>query len=302
MFIVKCSSILLALFLGSVASLGAHATECPESSYTLTSQDEVAALGSQNCSAINGSLIVRESEAGAITSLDPLTNILRVGASLVITGNSSLTNLDGLVNIKQIGANDDTSPTYYPVGPQTNIDYSRVTNGGWELCHQSQYNNSYFQSNIEGDCSVGLDTTLMMACRQTGSSEIKLLAAASASDVLNATSGRYSTHEANGTSWYHYEGYSSGFAREGDGVNLNSADYITSGANDQRLSWHWNSTGYRCGEYRWGSDSRLERLVFRSGPVAGSLVINDNASLRDIEGLRSLTAIAGSVEITDNEL
>ena len=279
----------------------AWSSDCPEISYTLTSQAEVVALGETGCTRIRGSLTVREGEAGAITTLDPLSNLLRVDGSLFVTNNSAITNLDGLVNLGILGPREEwTGPVYYPAGPQTNVAYSTVTGGGWELCHSSRYDSRYYQGDIAESCGVGEYSSLMMACRRTGSSTIQLLAAAPATDVLMATSSRTDTHIANGTAWYNYSGYSSGFARAGDQILLNSADTNTSGSNDQRLSWHWNSSGWRCGIDRWGSTSNLERLVFANGPPPGHLTVNNNASLRDIEGLRSLTQVVGDVGVSSN--
>ena len=280
----------------------AWSSDCPEINYTLTSQAEVAALGDTGCTRIRGSLTVQEGEAGAITSLDPLSNLLRVDGRLSVTNNSAITNLDGLVNLGILGPREEwAGPTYYPVGPQTNITYSTVTNGGWELCHSSQYRYSYYQGNIAGSCGVDDSSHLMMACRRTGSSTIQLLAVAPATDVLMATSSRTDTHIANGTAWYNYSGYSSGLARAGDEIYLNNADGNTSGSNDQRLSWSWNSYGYRCGSDQWGYTSSLERLVFvASGTIPGHLTVNNNGSLRDIEGLRSLTQVVGDVEVSSN--
>ena len=130
----------------------------------------------------------------------------------------------------------------------------------------------FYQSDVESACPTLPDTKFLVACRETTSDILRLLAAAPASDVFKQTSGN-TTHSVNGTSWYSSPGQSFGFAREGDSVYLNSADTNTSGANDQRLSWHMDQPfgGWRCGATTSLNDSNgFERLIFRSdGEVVG---------------------------------
>ena len=78
---------------------------CPSYSYTLSDQAAVDALGQEVCNKIRGDLTIDESSAGAITTLDPLVNLIKVDGSLVVRTNSALKYIDGLVNIRDVGNN-----------------------------------------------------------------------------------------------------------------------------------------------------------------------------------------------------
>ena len=90
-----------------------------------------------------------------------------------------------------VGAQADDSGTisFYPRGPATYTSSSVVTDGGWELCYQSTYSTHFYQSDVESACPTLPDTKFLVACRETNSDILRLLAAAPASDVFKQTSG-----------------------------------------------------------------------------------------------------------------
>ena len=164
--------------------------------------------------------------------------------------------------------------TYYPTGPQKNVALSTVTGGGWSICSQTTYVSQL--AGYPAACrQAGASAKVMLACRQTGSDTIQLLAAAPASDVLTETGDtRTATHNANGSEWYYdtTDGggdYAIGFAKGGDSVDNNSCDTSTAGANDERLCFHiyesLDNGGFRCGANdSLNASAAYEKLFFMS--------------------------------------
>ena len=161
---------------------------------------------------------------------------------------------------------------YSPCGPQVNVPVKTVQNGGWEICLKDPYSNTLNYKDF-GDCQ-GAD--MMLACRETGSDTIKLLAWAPMEDVMTETGppgiepGENSdvTHTANKTAWYNGINAtlgSIGFAKGGDKVNKFACDLEKTGNEKMRLCWHLspNFGGYRCGDaVGLNNDASWERLVF----------------------------------------
>ena len=109
-----------------------------------------------------------------------------------------------------------------------------------------------------------------------------------------ATSSRTDTI-ANGTGWYNYSGYSSGFARAGDQISLSAIPTLLAATTGTQLALEWQRMAM------WRGRVEFERLVFvADGSAPGHLTVNNNGSLRDIEGLRSLTQVVGDVEVSSN--
>jgi hypothetical protein len=107
----------------------------------------------------------------------------------------------------------------------------------------------------------------MLACRPVGSFSLALLAQADRSDVIFDTGDDAdSLHVANGTGWYFSLSFRSwGFVRAGDTVQKDNCDIDTSGANDERLCWHVNDPGYRCGAtLELNGSEEFERIVYSS--------------------------------------
>ncbi|TFG74693.1 MAG: IPTL-CTERM sorting domain-containing protein [Thermodesulfobacteriales bacterium] len=175
---------------------------------------------------------------------------------------------------------DTNAQTYLPVGPQTNVPVATVIGGGWTECYRDLYSNVSLPVNtVLANCS---GSQLMLACRQTRSNTLTLLAQGSRSDVTFDTGENNNvTHIANGVGWYfNFIGGNDddfgqnawGFVRAGDSVEKNNCDVDSSGANDERLYWHLQDDigGYRCGatedlnDGEEGGDS-FERIVYMPG-------------------------------------
>jgi hypothetical protein len=116
----------------------------------------------------------------------------------------------------------------------------------------------------------------MLACRETGSPTIQLLAQAPRADVLFDTGTSNTPHDANGTGWYFSNSYSWGFAALGDTLSRTPCDAATSGNNNARLCWHTSAAnmdyGYRCGANTdLNVSTAYEKLIFQassSAPIA----------------------------------
>ena len=92
------------LFASLVGSSGAWAVDCPQNSYSFTTQVQVDAFP-QNCDSVLDRLTVANSTD--ITNIDALANLTSlsdsVGGDLYIYGNAALTNIDGLANLTSVG-------------------------------------------------------------------------------------------------------------------------------------------------------------------------------------------------------
>ena len=169
---------------------------------------------------------------------------------------------------------------YLPVGPQTNVPVNTVLNGGWTQCYIDTYDNFMNAEEVLEQCPGEL---LMLACRETGSDTLMLLAQGMRSDVTFDTGENSDvTHIANGVGWYFNigpfgdtdEGVNAwGFVRAGDSVEKDNCDVDGSGAVDERLCWHIQRTngGYRCGAIRslnGGPEAEAyERVVYMATPT-----------------------------------
>jgi IPTL-CTERM motif len=157
--------------------------------------------------------------------------------------------------------------SYLPVGPQTNIPVATVTGGGWTECYRDIYAVDMDADTVLSDCP---GSQLMLSCRPTGSDTLTLLAQGNRSDVTFDTGDNLGvTHIANGVGWYFndMELTSWGFVRAGDSVEKDNCDTDDSGANDERLCWHLNDGGYRCGVTEdLNSSESWERIVYMATP------------------------------------
>jgi len=176
-----------------------------------------------------------------------------------------------------LACNVIAQPSYLPVGPQTGVPVATVSNGGWSQCYLDNYTERLDAAAVLSACT---EEHLMLACRDTGSPTLNLLAQAPRSDVITPTgSGATSVHTANGTDWYFDNsgsvgaggGGSWGFLREGDQVNKDSCD--TAGFSEAsgafKLCWHFDPPkvgGYRCGDDT--SEDGIERIVFQARAAA----------------------------------
>ena len=160
-------------------------------------------------------------------------------------------------------SHESNAQTYLPVGPQTNVPEGIVTGGGWKECFRNLYADSWDIDELLANCP---GTRLMLACRPTGSSTLTVLAQGAREDVTFDTGINDDVlHIANGVGWYFNDTYSWGFVRAGDSVFKDSCDTDESGANDERLCWHTNDPGYRCGAtLELNRSTEFERIVYSS--------------------------------------
>lgn len=157
---------------------------------------------------------------------------------------------------------------YMPYGPQTDVDLATVTNGGWQLCYKSLYSRG---TGPDIDAIRNTKCTgqnLMLACRQTDSTTIKLLAWADRDDVFHdANYQRNPSHIAQGSKWYFSTlyPYSWGFAKEGSTLNRDWSCDTKDSEGETRLCWHTqiDNGGWRCGSKESLDESDdWEKLVF----------------------------------------
>ena len=157
-----------------------------------------------------------------------------------------------------------TNDDYLPYGPQVDIPTDVVFQGGWNECFVSFYADSTQEMLPDIIEKLCIEDYLMMACRQTGSSKLQLLAWAHRDDVLFNTEHEPKTHDAEGTGWYFGDDKSWGFVAAGEDINQGSCDTYDE-VGYTRLCWHTQGTGgYRCGEdENLNSNSEWEKLIFQ---------------------------------------
>ena len=132
--------------------------------------------------------------------------------------------LNSLVAIACLAAGSAfATPTYLPVGAQANVALATITSGGWTQCYASTFAATIGNSgeNVLNVCSGDY---LMMAGRQTGSTNFLALAAAMRSDTIINTGQTNTTHMANGAEWWYSTNWSWGFTQAGDTVQNNECD------------------------------------------------------------------------------
>jgi hypothetical protein len=159
---------------------------------------------------------------------------------------------------------EDCPILYFPEGPQVDVPVEDLL--GWELCDSRPYSSStgLALSSILAACDK---TNLLLACRQTGSGILTVLAAAPRADVLFDTGTGNTPHNANGTGWYFNNDYSWGFADEGDPLSRSQCDTQSSNG-ALRLCWHtlqFNVGGWRCGTTTGlNSSNAWEKLIYHA--------------------------------------
>jgi len=172
-------------------------------------------------------------------------------------------------------------PSYYPSGPQQNVDKSVVESGGWALCWSGTYGGSDLLSNITTACD---QEYILYAGGLTNNSNLMLLAAGKREMVFTIQPGMSNqTILENGSYWYFNTNMGSmGFAPNST-IRQSSADvYAAWGGNlddgSLRLSWHTGHcvdgricNGWRVGSVvglNWGDE--YTRYIYEStgGPVA----------------------------------
>ena len=124
--------------------------------------------------------------------------------------------------------------SYYPVGPQTNVDISTVTNGGWTLCFSETWEQRGTSVNqIKQDCA---GSHLILTGREIGSTNLNLLAAAPFDAVFTETIVD-TPHLSNGSWWYFTTALSMGFAIR-EYIEQDSCDVANREVGELSLCWH----------------------------------------------------------------
>jgi hypothetical protein len=172
------------------------------------------------------------------------------------------------------GCNNNTTNG---TGIMNNLPINDVIANGWTECYKETYAHS------GDDLATLKDITcsgheIMLACKETNSSILRVAAYADHDDVFYDTSGGDTniTHRANGVDWYFYDSVSMGFTPIGVPINLTNSDvYDNNGTgwtitltNNQKLSWLTDSGntwgGWRCGDVGslYGSED-WEKIIYQ---------------------------------------
>jgi hypothetical protein len=153
-------------------------------------------------------------------------------------------------------------PSYYPSGPQQNVDKSVIESSGWALCWSGTYGGNDLLSNITSACD---QEYILYAGGLTNNSNLMLLAAGKREMVFTIQANMSNqTILENGSYWYFNTGMGSlGFAPNST-IQQNSADVYAAWGGDLddgslRLSWHTGHCGEGniCGGWRVGSITGL---------------------------------------------
>lgn len=206
-----------------------------------------------------------------------------------------------LVAVAGPAAAADLPPTYYPNGPQTNVDQAALA--GWTLCYSGPYSDNnvalYGPGGIIDELCTG--DYLMLAGGPLADPILTVLAAAPRADVLTDTTTDFTTtHNANGSEWYFNADRSWGFAGDGDTVNKNFCDI--GGANPElRLCWH-SGNGFTglYGGYRAGGNEGISpgwtRYIYQSNgtpaPALAATGVDVAAPLIAAGGLLAVGVLA----------
>ena len=131
-------------------------------------------------------------------------------------------------------------------GVLNNVDPASLD--GWEECFSDYFRDTSNLGTITSQCDK---SHLMVACRQTGTTQLVAAAYAPIADVMYDTGTSNTPHNANGVDWYFSDSYSWGYAHEGDGISRSSCDTATGAYPEDRVCFHTSvgnlSGGYRCG-------------------------------------------------------
>ena len=119
--------------------------------------------------------------------------------------------------VAALGTTPAMAANYLPTGPQTNVSLSTVTGGGWSLCYSGTMATP-FGTSAATTLAGCAGNSLMLAGRETGSSNLLVLAQALKVDALFNTGAANNNvfHNANGSDWFYSDNWSWGFKTPGD--------------------------------------------------------------------------------------
>ena len=174
-------------------------------------------------------------------------------------------------------------------GPQVNISEESVIHENWKRCFEDKYDGAAKLDTIKKKCQK---SKIMMACKEKGEKNIKLLAWAPREKVFQDTSSNPATgHVARAISWYLSEKVSNstrgswGFTGANDAISWINPYNPTSpyrcdlnginNPNSVQLCWNlvemdgvtYMDSGFRCGnkdeDQERFQDSNWERIIFQ---------------------------------------
>lgn len=162
-------------------------------------------------------------------------------------------------------------PSYYPTGPQANINLESVTSGGWTLCFSETWAQTGTSVNqIKEDCAGDY---IILTGRAIGSTNLDLLAAAPFDAVFQETVEN-TPHLSNGSWWYFTTGWSMGFANR-EIIEQNSCDVANNEVGELGFCWHLDpagdpsdslmDNGYQMNGIRLNSGTEYLREIYVSG-------------------------------------
>lgn len=144
-------------------------------------------------------------------------------------------------------------------GVRTDVPVAELVAGGFEPCWSDTYADIVSPAAVRTQCGADV---LVLGCRQVGRAALTVAAMGVRAEVLRPVADTAdATHLHNDVEWYFTEGRAWGFAPGGQAVNRNHCD-TTEG--DDRICWHLDAGGFRCGGTQWlNANGTWERVIYQ---------------------------------------